>query len=71
MAKLDGELQVLLIQKDFFPRNASAGHLPLGPEDPLYISVKFTGHIAALQHPGFQVASVKGERVHFYQSGKS
>jgi len=58
MAKLDGELQALLIQKDFFANNPAAGRLHVGPEEPLYISVKFSGDIAALQQAGFQVGSV-------------
>lgn len=58
MAKLDGELQALLIQKDFFAKNPSAGRPQGGAEDPLYISVKFSGDIAALKEAGFQVGSV-------------
>jgi len=60
MASLDTELDLLLVEKDYFEKNPSAGKVSIGPDDPLYIAVKFTGDVAALQRAGFQIASTVG-----------
>jgi subtilisin family serine protease len=58
MANLDTELRTLLLQKEFFEQNPSAGKLLIGADEPLYISVKFTGDIAVLERAGFKVGSI-------------
>src|SRR5262245_3755510 len=47
MASLDTELDSLLAEKDYFEKNPSAGTLPIGPDDPLRIAVKFMGEALA------------------------
>ena len=64
MANLDTELRTLLLQKEFFEQNPSAGKLLIGADEPLYISVKFTGDIAVLERAGFKVGSI------FVESGR-
>lgn len=49
---------MLLVQKEFFTRNPSAGRLAVGAEDPLYVAVKFTGDVGALESAGLKVADV-------------
>jgi subtilisin family serine protease len=58
MATLDPELDLLLVKKDFFEKNPSAGSLGFGLEEPLYIALKFDGDISALEQVGFKVGSV-------------
>ena len=49
MATLDTELDLLLARKEYFARNASAGTLEIGPDEPLFIAVRFTGEITMFQ----------------------
>jgi hypothetical protein len=60
MVSLDPELQLLLVRKQFFDRNASLGTLEVAPDELLYISVRFRGDIAALQEIGLKVATTVG-----------
>jgi subtilisin family serine protease len=60
MADLDTELHLLLVKKDYFEKNPSAGKLSIGPDDPIYIALKFSGDISALKQAGFTVGSTIG-----------
>jgi len=60
MAFLDPELNILLAKKAYDDENPSHQILDVLPEDPLYISVRFTGDIAALERAGFVVGSAAG-----------
>ena len=58
MADLETELQILLVQKEFADRDPSAGGPAIGANEPLFVAVRFTGEIAALQTAGLKVADV-------------
>src|SRR5438094_6859830 len=58
MADLDTELRMLLVQKEFFDRNPTAGRVAIGPDEPLYVAVKFTGDVAALTGAGLKVGDI-------------
>src|SRR5437667_9443530 len=60
MASLDTELHLLLVRKDFFEKNPSAGKLSIGPDDPIYIAVQVSGDISALEQAGLTVGSTIG-----------
>lgn len=60
MATLDADLEVLLVQKDFFERNPSAGRLSVGLDEPLYIALRFNGDVAALAPAGFKLGTTVG-----------
>lgn len=60
MATLDAELHMLLVQKDFFEKNPSAGKLSVGPDEPLYIALRFNGDIANLAQAGFKLGTTVG-----------
>jgi subtilisin family serine protease len=61
MATLDPELDLLLVEKEFYEKNPSAGKLPVGADDPLYISLKFSGEIEALKEAGLTVGTTVGD----------
>jgi hypothetical protein len=42
MASLATELDLPLVEKDYFEENPSTGKLRVGPDDPLYIPLSFT-----------------------------
>ena len=72
MANLDTELHLLLVKKDFFEKNPSAGKLSVGPDDPIYIALKFSGDISALKQAGFTVGSTDRKyRLRRNQPGRS
>ena len=60
MANLDTELQMLLVRKEFFDQNPGSGQLEIGPNEPLFIALKFRGDVHALVAVGFQLGSVIG-----------
>src|SRR5262245_4271248 len=60
MAILDTELQMLLARKEYFEKNPSSGQLDIGPDDPLFIAVKFHGDLGALVAVGFHLGSAIG-----------
>jgi subtilisin family serine protease len=60
MATLDTELESLLIRKEYFDKNPSAGRLEVGPDELLYISLRFHGDAAALAAAGLQLGSTIG-----------
>jgi subtilisin family serine protease len=57
MARLDAELELLLIRKEIFDKDRSAARLEVGPDELIRVSVAFTGDITALQKAGLQVGS--------------
>ncbi len=61
MAKLDAELRVLLSRKQFFDRHPEAGRLSIGPDDPVYIALKFHGDVSALVAAGLTLGSTVEE----------
>jgi subtilisin family serine protease len=60
MAKLDAELRILLSRKQYFDQHPEAGRLDIGPSDPLYVAIKFTGDIGALVAAGLTVGNRVG-----------
>ena len=60
MALLDPELDVLLATKARLDADPSAGTFPKPADKQYFISVKFTGNLAALEQVGFSVGSTVG-----------
>jgi len=60
MARLDAELRVLLSNKRHFDQHPEAGRLDIGPGDPLYVAVRFTGDVDALVAAGLVVGTRVG-----------
>ena len=58
MAELDTELRTLLVQKEFFDKNPSAGRMAMPADKTFFVAVKFTGNLAELQNAGLKVAEV-------------
>src|SRR5262245_40745498 len=60
MAKLDAELRVLLARKQFYEQHPEAGKLEIGSDEPLFISIKFTGQVSELVDAGLTLGSTLG-----------
>ena len=60
MAELDSDLRGLVVQKEFFDKNPSAGSMSIGPDEPLYVAVKFSGSVSALKTAGLDIAEIAG-----------
>ena len=58
MAELDTELRTLLVQKEFFDKNPSAGRMAMPADKTFFVAVKFTGNLAELQNAGLTVGEV-------------
>ena len=50
----------LVVQKEFFDKNPSAGRMSIGPDEPLYVAVKFSGSVSALKSAGLEIAEIAG-----------
>lgn len=61
MATLDTELHLLLAEKAYFDNNPAAGQLEIGPDEALFIKLKFTGDVDALAAAGFTLGSRTGD----------
>jgi subtilisin family serine protease len=61
MAKLDTELHMLLVTKEFYANNPSAGDVGIGPDEAIYIALKFSGDVAALASAPFRLGSTVGQ----------
>lgn len=60
MATLDTELHLLLAKKSLFEKDPSLGKLSIGPEDNIFIAIKFKGNIADIEKAGFTIGSIIG-----------
>jgi len=61
VAKLDTDLRGLVVQKEFFDKNPSAGGMSIGPDEPLYVAVKFIGSVSTLKSAGLEIAEIAGD----------
>jgi subtilisin family serine protease len=57
MARLDAELELLLVRKEIFDKDPSAARLDVEPDELIPVSVVFSGDITALEQAGLQVSS--------------
>jgi hypothetical protein len=58
VADLDTELRTLLVRKEFFEKNPSAGKLTIPADETFCVAVKFTGDVSELEKAGLKVAEV-------------
>jgi len=58
VAELDTELRTLVVQKEFFDKNPSAGKMAMAADETFYVAVKFTGDVSELQKAGLKVGEV-------------
>ena len=58
MAELDTELRTLLVQKEFFAKNPSAGRMAMPADKTFFVAVKFTGNVAELQNAGLKIGEI-------------
>jgi hypothetical protein len=49
VAELDTELRTLLVQKEFFDKNPSAGRMAMPADKTFFVAVKFTHNVSELE----------------------
>ena len=60
MARLDAELEMLLLRQEFLEQNSGSGTLGIEPDEALYVAITFSGEIDALQALGFVLGNTVG-----------